>query len=97
MVQAAHLWDRDDLALARSLHRPRFRGIFVQAQMGPTPVIIGEIGFEQTVQVSLVEHDGVIQTFAADRTNQPFDVRRPPDGARVSTNGSCGRGFQETC
>ena len=82
MVQAAHLRDRDDLPLARTLHRSRFRGIFVQAQMSPTPMIIGEISFEQTIQVSLVEHDDVIQTFAADRTNQPFDVRRLPRRTR---------------
>ena len=82
MVQAAHLWERDDLPLLRSLHWARCRGILVQPQMGPTPMIIGKIGFEQTVQVSLVEHDDVIQTFAADRTNQPFDVRRLPRRAR---------------
>jgi hypothetical protein len=29
MVQAAHLRDRDDLALARTLLRSRFRGFFV--------------------------------------------------------------------
>jgi len=78
MVQAAHLGKRNDLSLLRPLHRARFRGVLVQAQMGPTPVIIGEIGFEQTVQVSLVEHDDVIQAFAPDGTDQPFDVRRLP-------------------
>jgi hypothetical protein len=36
-------------------------------------MIIGAIGYEQTIQVSLVEHDDVIQTFAADRTNQPLE------------------------
>jgi hypothetical protein len=73
MVQAAHLRDRDDLALARTLLRSRFRGIFVQARMSPTSKIIGEIGYEQTIQVSLVEHDDVIQTFPAERTNQPLE------------------------
>ena len=82
MMKSAHLGKHNNLSLLRSLHRPRFRGIFVQAQMGPTPVIIGKIGFKQTVQVSLVEHDDVIQTFATDRTNQPFDVRRLPRRAR---------------
>src|ERR1035437_823064 len=45
MVQAAHLGERDDLAL-RTLHWSWFRGIFVQAQMGPTAVVIFEVGFE---------------------------------------------------
>jgi hypothetical protein len=45
-------------------------------------MIIGEISSEQTIQVSLVEHDDVIRTFAVERTNQPFDVRRLPRRAR---------------
>ena len=36
---------------------------------------------EQPVQVSLAEHDDMVQTFAADRTDQPFNVRRLPGGA----------------
>ena len=43
MMKSAHFRKRNNLSLLRSLHRPRFRGIFVQAQVGPTPVIIGEI------------------------------------------------------
>jgi hypothetical protein len=81
-VQAAYLGERDDLALVRTLHWSWFRGIFVQAQVGPTPVVIGEIGFEQAVQVSLIEHDDVVQALAADRAYQPFDVRRLPGRAR---------------
>ena len=60
MMQAAHLRERDDLALLRTLHWSWFRGIFVQAQVGPTPVVVGEIGFEQAVQMSLIEHDNVV-------------------------------------
>ena len=46
MVQAAHLGERDDFALLRTLHWSWFRGIFVQPQMGPTAVVIFEVGFE---------------------------------------------------
>ena len=46
MVQAAYLGERDDLALLRTLHWSWFRGIFVQPQMGPTAVVIFEVGFE---------------------------------------------------
>jgi hypothetical protein len=45
-------------------------------------MIIGKMGFEQLVQVSLVEHNDVIQAFTADGTNQPFDVRGLPRRAR---------------
>jgi hypothetical protein len=82
MVQAAKLWARDDLPLLRSLHRARFRGILVQPQMGPTSMIIGKIGFEQPVQVNLVEDNDVILAFTAEGTNQPFDVRGLPGRAR---------------
>jgi hypothetical protein len=40
MVQAAYLGERDDLALVRPLHWSWFRGILVQAQVGPTPVTL---------------------------------------------------------
>ena len=78
MVQTAHLGERDDLAILRTLHWSWFRGIFVQAQMGPTQVVVGKVGFEQAVQVSFIEHDDVVQALAADRADQPFDVRRLP-------------------
>jgi hypothetical protein len=29
----------------------------VQAQVGQTPVVVGEIGFEQAVQMGLIEHE----------------------------------------
>ena len=59
MVQTAHLGEPDNLAILRTLHWSWFWGIFVQAQMGPTPVGVGKIGFEQAVQVSFIEHDDV--------------------------------------
>ena len=36
------------------------------------------------MQVILVEHDDVIQTFAADRPDQPLDVRRLPGRSRCN-------------
>ena len=79
MVQTAHLGERDNLALLRTLHWSWFRGIFVQAPMGPTPVVVGKTGFElAVVQVSFIEHDDVVQALTADRTYQPLDVRRLP-------------------
>ena len=77
-VQTAHLGERDNLAILRTLHGSWFRGIFVQAQMGPTPMVVGKIGFEQAVQVSFIEHDDMVQALTVDRTYQPFDVRRLP-------------------
>jgi hypothetical protein len=52
MVQAAHLGERDDLALLRTLHWSWFRGIFIQAQMGPTPVVEVQSTIPRTVRKS---------------------------------------------
>ena len=82
MMESAHLGKGNDRSLLRSLHRARLGGILVQGQVRSAPVIVGEIGFEQTVQVSLVEHDDVIQTLAPHRTDQPFDVRGLPRRVR---------------
>ena len=68
MMKPAHLGKRNDLSLLRYLHRATFRGILVQGQVRSAPMIVGETGFEQTVQVSLVEHDDVIQAFAPVRS-----------------------------
>lgn len=78
MMKSAHFAKRNDLSFFWPPHRARLRGIFVQDQMRPTPVITSEIGFKQTVQVKLVEDGDVIQTFVADRTHQPLNVRRLP-------------------
>jgi len=40
MMQAAHLVKRDDISFFRSPHWASLRGIFVQAQMSPSSVII---------------------------------------------------------
>src|ERR1035437_2975946 len=50
--------------------------------MGPTPMVVGKIGFEQAVQVSFIEHDDMVQARTVDRTYQPFDVRRLPGRVR---------------
>ena len=64
MMQSANLGERHDLALFRWLHPPRLRGILVQTQMCSAGVVVREITFKHAVQVSLVQHDDVIQTIA---------------------------------
>jgi hypothetical protein len=66
MMQVAQQGHLDDLALARTLHWSRFRGILVQTQVRAIPVIVSSVGFEQSLQVSLVEDNDVIQTLAPD-------------------------------
>ena len=41
--------------------------------MGSGPVVILKIARHDVPQVTLIEDDDVIQTFAADRTDESFD------------------------
>jgi hypothetical protein len=102
MMMSDHFGKVDDPSAVRSACRARLRGVFAQIQMGSAPVITREICREQTVEVSRAGHDSVNQTFAPDRTNQPFDVRRllafsrcteflPPTGIRVPAGSVRGR------
>ena len=52
MMESAQMWDRDDLSLLWSLHRALVRGVLVQGQVRSAPMIVGQIGFEQAMQVS---------------------------------------------
>jgi hypothetical protein len=43
--------------------------------MCPTPMIVAAVGGQESTQVRFVDHDHVIQTLAADRTDQSFRIR----------------------
>jgi len=78
MVQTAHFWERNDLSLFGPLDWSRLGWVIFQSQVRSTFVIVCEVGSEYALEVSLVEDDDVIQTFAANRPDQPFHVRRLP-------------------
>jgi hypothetical protein len=44
-------------------------------------VVVGEVGSEDPLEMSLVEHDHVIETVASDRSDQPLDVGILPGGS----------------
>jgi len=68
--------------LVGRFHRPRFQAIFVQRPVRAKAMIIAEVVREPPPQVVLVEHDHVVQTFAADGAHQAFDERILPGGTR---------------
>ena len=49
-------------------------GVFVQRQVSPDRVVLRDISFEDAAEVSLAEHDDVVETLAPDRAEQPLDV-----------------------
>ena len=95
MMKSAYFRERHYLAFLRTLDPPGLRSVLVQTQMCSAGVVISEITFKDAVQVSSAQHYDVIQTFAPDGTNQPFDVRglpgrtwRDPDFLQSETHGA---------
>src|SRR5947208_12799911 len=69
------------------LNRPMEWGILVQRAMNARFIIVRGIPAQDPAQVRLPEHDHVVETFPADRADQPLDVwvlpRRPGSGRLV--------------
>ena len=49
-------------------------GILVQSAMGPQAIIVGGIRAKDPAQMSLSEHDQVVDTFPSDRADQSLCV-----------------------
>ena len=81
MVETTDLRKAHDASCFGPLHGPRLGWIFLQRQVTAAPVIILEKSLQMMGQAGAVEDDDVVQTFAANRANDPFHVgplpRRP--------------------
>ena len=78
MMQPADLRDRDDPATARRLDLAGKWRVAFERQVRSRLVVVGEIFAEDPKQVRFVEHDHVIQALAANRADEPLDVRALP-------------------
>ena len=67
MVQAADLWEGNDGTCRGRLHGPGLGAILVQREMCPASVVVLKVCRQYTAQVTLIEDDDVIETFAADQ------------------------------
>src|SRR5712664_304057 len=74
MVQAADLWKGDNSASRGWLYGPRLRTILAEREMRLASVVILKVCRQHSAQVTLVEDDDVIETFAADRADDALDV-----------------------
>src|SRR3954451_24276849 len=72
----------DHLTFGASLCSSELRGVFAEGQMSAPAVVIGNIRRESTTQRALSEDDDVIQTLAANRANEPFDIGPLPGRSR---------------
>ena len=75
MMQPADLRDCSDSTAVGRFDSAQDRCIPIKGKMRPRLVIIGEIQAKDAHQVSLVEHDDVIQTLSPNRPNETFAIR----------------------
>ena len=66
MMQASDHGHLDDFALVGALHRSGLRCIFLQGEVGPAPVVVGEIVSQHATQVRFVQHHDVVEALAAE-------------------------------
>src|SRR5918996_3447337 len=74
MMQPTHFWDFSDQSYLRPLNRPWHRTIHGQRPVRAPVMVIAEVFGQESPQMSLVQDDHVVQAFAADTSDQPFDV-----------------------
>ena len=85
MVKPADLRNRDYLAAVWRLDGASFRAVFVERQMGPRAVIIIDVREQDAAQMTFVDHNYMVQTLAANRSDgecRKFRVREPYNEAR---------------
>jgi hypothetical protein len=83
MMQATHFWDFPDQSNLRKLYRPWHRTIHVQRPVRAPVMIILEVPGQEPPQMSLVQDDHLVQAFAAETPDEPFDggiLPRTPGG-----------------
>ena len=77
-MQPADVWDLEDRTDGWRLHGPRNGRIFVQGEVSPPLVIVGEVTLQVAVQRTLVPHDDVVETLASERADHAFHERILP-------------------
>ena len=73
MMQSTDLWEGNNGTCRGWLYRTGLGAILVQREMGATSVVILKVRRQHTTQVTLIEDDEVIETFAADRADDALD------------------------
>jgi hypothetical protein len=81
-VQAADLWEGNNVTCRGRLYRPRLRAILAEREMCTASVVVVEVRRQHTAQVTLIEDEDVIEAFAADRADDAFDIGVLPRRSR---------------
>jgi len=75
MVKPADLRNRDQLAAVWWLDGASIRAVFGEREMGPRAVIVIDVREQDAAQMALVDHNYMVQTLAANRADDPLDIR----------------------
>ncbi len=78
VMQPADGRQGDDTSRLDRRHGSRLRRVLLERQVRARAVVVVDVGAEQASHVSLVEHDDVVETLAANRADQTFHVRILP-------------------
>ena len=78
MVQAADFGNLHDRARLGVRDRPKVGSVLVEREMSARLMVIGEVTAQDSTQVSFVEDKNVVETLAADRTDQALGERILP-------------------
>jgi hypothetical protein len=74
MMQTADFGYLDYFTVGERLYASCFRDILLQRQMSPPVMVIAAVSRERATQRALTEHHDVVQTFAADRADEPLYI-----------------------
>ena len=74
MMQTADLWNLNNPSYLHRLNRPSYRSVFAQREVSPRTLVILEVGSENSPETGFIQHNDVIQTLAANRSDQSLDV-----------------------
>lgn len=86
MLQAADVAALHDVPPRWRLDRPGIGRVRVEREMGARPMVVAEVTDQDAVEVSLAEHEHVIQTVASDRADEPLHQRVLPRALRRREN-----------
>jgi hypothetical protein len=86
VMQAADLRNRSHGPALRCLDFSWNRGVAIQGQMRPRPVVIFKVLGKDSFQMQFVEYDHMIEAFSTDRPDQTFDERILPRRTRRADN-----------
>ncbi len=78
MMESTHQRQRDDVASIWWFDRACLRTVGIQGSVSAVTVIIVDVVGHDLTQVLLIQNNHVVQTFAADRPDQPFHNRILP-------------------